>query len=232
MRTLQALVLVSLGWAAAPAAETYSGPPVLVTIGEAVLRVAPNRAVVNVATDGRAQNAKDAQRMDAEAMTGVRQQLKQLGIPDEAVRTLAYDLQLEFDYIGGKQVPRGYVARHTVEVRVDDVDRLGELLGKVVGSGAASIAGIRFDVKERDQLERDALKKAVEDARGRADAAASGAGASVAGVIRLEEQRTPDGPRPMMMARGMAAEQAAVATPIAAGEIEVRAAVTLTSSLK
>ena len=226
-------MLLVLGTAAiGAAAETWSGPPVLVTSGEATVRVAPNRAFVHVGTEGRAPAARDAQRSEAEAMTAVRRELKGAGLPDEAIRTLAYDLQQEFDYVGGKQMPRGFVARQTIEVRVDDVARLGDLLAKAVGSGAGQVAGIRFDVKERDQLEREALKKAVEDARARADAAAAGAGARVAGIVRLEEQRAPDGPRPMMMARGMAAAEAApVATPIAPGEIEIRAAVTLTSSL-
>jgi uncharacterized protein len=229
MRCLCAILLLA---ASGAAAETWSGPPVLVTSGDATLRVAPNRAFVHVGTEGRAPGARDAQRGEAEAMTAVRKQLRDAGLPDDAIRTLAYDLQQEFDYAGGKQTPRGFVARHTIEVRVDDVERLGDLLAKAVGSGAGQISGVRFDVKERDQLERQALKQAVEDARARADAAAAGAGATVAGIVRLEEQRVPEGPRPMIAARGVAAEAMATPTPIAPGEIEIRATVTLTSSLK
>jgi uncharacterized protein YggE len=114
---------------------------------------------------------------------------------------------------------------------VDDLGLLGEVIGKAVDAGAAAVSGIQFDVKARPELERRALKQAVEDARAHADAAASGAGTSVVGVIRIEEQRAPEGPRPMMMARGMAAAEA-VATPIATGEIEIRATVTLTSALR
>jgi uncharacterized protein YggE len=213
-------------------ADTYSGPPVLVTTGEAILRVPPDLARVRLTTEARAQTAREAQEQEAKRMASVQQQLKQSGIKDEAVRTLSYDLQLEFDYDKGKQIPRGYVARHTIEVRVDDVAKVGDVIGKAVDSGAAGVAGIQFDVKARDDLERAALRQAVEDARARADAAAAGAGTSVAGVIRIDEQRSFEGPRPTMMARGMAAESAAVATPIAAGEIEIRSAVTLTSSLK
>ena len=231
MRTL-AMLVVLVASTVVSAAETYTGPPVLVTSGAAELHATPNRAFVRIASEGRAPAATDAQRTDAEAMAGVRKALQQLAVADEAVRTIAYDLQQEFDYVGGKQVPRGYVARHTIEVRVDDVDKLGEVVAKAVASGAASVAGIRFDVKERDQLEREALRKAVEDARARADAAAAGAGATVGGIIRIEEQRTCEPPRPVAMARGMAAEAAAVSTPIAPGEIEIRSAVSLTSSLK
>src|SRR5262245_19815347 len=88
-------------------ADTYSGPPVLVTTGEAVVRVPPDLARVRLTTEARAPSAKDAQQQEAPRMTAVQQQLRQAGIKDEAVRTLAYELQLEFDYNQGKQTPRG-----------------------------------------------------------------------------------------------------------------------------
>lgn len=224
-------ILLSLPATAVLAAEPWTGPPVVVTYGEAVLRVTPDRAFVQIRTEARAPAPKAAQQEDAKAMAAVQQQLREAGIPEAAVRTVGYDLQQEFDYVGGKQVSRGYVARHTIEVRVDEIAQLGDVIAKAVGSGAAAVAGIRFDAKERDQLEREALRKAVEDARGRADAAAAGAGTSVAGLVKIEEQRTFEGPRPMMMkTAAMAAE--AVATPIAAGEIEIRSSVALTSAIK
>ena len=86
-------------------------------------------------------------------------------------------------------------------------------------------------MKARDDLEREAIRKAVEDARARADAAAAGAGTTVSGVIRIEEQRTFEGPRPMAMARNMAAAEA-TAPSVAPGEIEIHSTVTVTSSLK
>ena len=228
MRILPFVVLLA---STVHAAEPWTGPPVLVTSGTGEVRAAPDRAVVRLTTEVRAKTAKEAQQQEAAATTAVRKAIADTRIPGEAVRTLSYDLQLEFDYVQGKQTPRGYVARHVLEVRVEELAMLGDLIGKAVDSGSAAVSGIQFDVKARDDLERQALRKAVEDARARADAAAAGAGASVAGVIRLEEQRQIEGPRPMMMARDMA-QAAAVATPIAAGEIEIRATVTLTSALK
>jgi uncharacterized protein YggE len=228
---MRIVVLLLIATAGLVRAETWTGPPVLVTSGEAVLRVTPDLARVRLTTEARAQTAKAAQQDEAQRMVKVQQELKASGIKDEAVRTLSYDLQLEFDYADGKQTPRGYVARHTIEIRVDDVEKLGDIIGKAVDSGAAAVARHPVRCQGRDAVERDALRKAVEDARARADAAAAGAGTVVAGIVRIEEQRTFDGPRPMVMA-GMAAERMAVAAPIAAGEIEIKAVVSLTSSLK
>jgi MFS family permease len=76
------------------------------------------------------------------------------------------------------------------------------------------------------------LARAVADARARAEAAAAGVGRALDKVMRIEEPgaRPIPPPQPMMMRQSAAAEQAQ--TPVVAGEIEIRANVTLTASLK
>jgi hypothetical protein len=158
--------------------------------------------------------------------------LKGTGLPPDAIRTSGYDLQPEFDFANGKQTLRGYVARNSIDVRVDDITRVGEVLDLAVGSGATSVSGVRFDLKDRTAAEREALKRAVADARARADAAASGAGLTIERVVRIEEQRgIVQEPHPMMMMRRDVAADAAQ-PPITPGELEIRAAVTMTTSIR
>jgi uncharacterized protein YggE len=93
---------------------------------------------------------------------------------------------------------------------------------------------VRFDLKNRDTLEREALTAAVRDARRRADATAAGAGVQIDRVLRIEEQRDmSDGPRPMPMGMAMMkAEGGVAAVPLEAGEIEVRSRVTMTVAIR
>ena len=100
---------------------------------------------------------------------------------------------------------------------------------EISNNDAFDAGGIRFDVRNRETLEREALRQAVADARARADAAATGAGRTIDSVVRIEEVGVPDFPRPMMR---MAAQDAAVSTPIAPSTIEIHARVTLTASLR
>ena len=216
--------------AAAKAGSTET--PVIVTTGEGVVKRAPDRVWVSIAAESRAKSPRDAQRANADAMNAVLATLKTLGLSGDVVRTSGYDLQPEYDYANGRQTLRDYVARNMVEVRIDDMTRAGDVLDAAVGSGATSVSGIRFDLKDRAGAEREALRLAVEDARARANAAASGAGVRVERVIRIEEQRvTIPEPRPMPMVRTMAM-QADAATPITPGELEIRATVTMTSAVR
>ena len=147
--------------------------------------------------------------------------------------TTSVDLHPEFDYAGGRQTLRGYVARNTIEVRVDDIARVGEVISASVGSGATSVGALRFDIKDRAEAEREALRLAVQNARARADAAANGAGMRVDRIVRIEDHRaTIPEPRPMMMERAMTAQAPVPETPVTPGNLTIKARVTVTAAVK
>ena len=227
------LVLVPTIAAAQPQQPAREGP-VVVTTGEGVVQAVPDRAWVTITAESRAGTPREAQRRNAEAMTPVQDKLRAAGVPADAIRTIGYDLQQEWDYVNNRRISRGYVARNTIDVRVDAIDRVGELLEIAVGSGATSVGGIRFDLKDRAKLEREALRMAVAEARSRAEAAAAGAGMSIDRVQRIDAHPM-GGPVPvprLAMMREQAAAADSAAPPISAGQIEIRVQVTLTSVLK
>ena len=233
MRTaLFAIVLLTATSAYAQAPGPLPLESIVVVGGEGIVQAVPDRAWINVGVESRAQNPRDAQRRNTEVMTPVIAKLKAAGILDEAIRTIGYDLQLEWDYVNNKRVARGYVARNTVEVRVDNIDRLGELLEIAVGSGATTLGGIRFDLKDRSTIEAQALRRAVADARGKAEAVAGATGRSIDRIVRIEEQGVSSGPPPRPMFREAQLAAADASVPISAGEIEIRANVAITATLK
>ncbi|MGH9349002.1 MAG: SIMPL domain-containing protein [Vicinamibacterales bacterium] len=232
---MSGLLLLLLATAAPALGQTKEAPPepVVVTGGEGVVQAVPDRAFVTITAESRASNPREAQRRNTELMKPVQDRLRAAGIPADAIRTTYYELQQEWDYVNGRRVSRGYVARNSVEVRVDAIDRLGEILDIAVTAGATSVGEIRFDLKDRAKLEREALRLAVADARARAEAAAAGAGQSIARVVRIEEQGVIAPPQPPIpMVRMATREEAQADVPIAAGRMELRARVTLTAELK
>jgi uncharacterized protein YggE len=228
---LPLLLLLLIPAAAAAQQPTPTDPPLVVSTGEGVVEAAPDRAWITITAESRAGNPREAQRRNAEAMTPVLAKLRASGISSDAIRTLGYDLQQEWDYVNNQRVSKGYVARNTVDVRVDNIDRVGELLELAVGSGATAVGGVRFDLKDRKKLEREALRLAVEDARARAEAVAAGAGRAIDRVLRIDAASSNSGPIPMQKI-AFAREAASDAPPIATGQLEIRAQVTVTSILK
>ena len=137
------------------------------------------------------------------------------------------------EYVNGRAIPRGYVVRNQIEVRVDQLDRLGDVIdaaNTVKGTGL-SIVGPRFALRDEEAAENEALRMAVQAAMARAESIAAGARRTLGPIQRIEEN-VMSRPEPMMMRQTMQANASAVETPITPGEIEVRAQVILTVEIR
>jgi uncharacterized protein YggE len=234
VRTAVLLGLALVSSVTAAFAQAQAPTPVIVTQGEAVLKRAPDQAWLTVATEQRESQPTEARRKGAEAMTAVQSALKKAGVPDNAIRTTAFSLAPDVEWVGGRSTVRGYVMRNQIEVRVDALDRLPGIIDAVNVSKTAglSILGPRFDLKNRQAAENEAFQHAVELAMQRAQAIATGARRMVGPIQRIEAHAA-DMPRPMVMTASMAARQAQdTPTPITPGEIEIRAQVTLTVEIR
>jgi uncharacterized protein YggE len=214
-----------------PPSPAGAAVPSIVTTGDAVIRRAPDQAFIVAAVETRARDSKEAQRQNAQAMTAVQQRLADERVPKDAVRTIGYSVQPDIDFSNGRRNVRGFIARNGVEIRLDAIERAGEILDAVVQAGATSVDGVRFELKDRSAVEREALRMAVVDARARADAMAAGAGRTVDRILRIEDGRPPQ-VVPMMRMAPQLAETAAAPTPIEPSTIEIRAQVTLTVAIK
>jgi hypothetical protein len=201
------------------------------------VKLAPERAWVTVGIEARSPKSQDAQKKAALVMTAIQTQIKSLRIPDNAIRTVSFNLNADWDYTNNKRVLRGYVVSNMVEVKVDDITKVADVLDRSIAAGGNAIHGVRWDLQNREKVDRDALRQAVEDAKQRAEVAVAAASARLGPVLRINEQRSDYSPRmDMMMAqRGMVAGPAAPPPPetmISPGEIELRAMVTVTFSIQ
>jgi hypothetical protein len=122
------------------------------------------------------------------------------GIAKEAITTSAYSLNPVYnqtDYCkegycptpvttsGGQIV--GYEAVQSIQVTVNDLPRVGSVLDKIVQAGVNQIDYIGFSFKDATYagLRAQAYKRAVEDARGQADAIVGATGGFIIGIASL-----------------------------------------------
>ena len=232
MRTIAVLAAILVLPGVAVAQQNNQQPPVIVTRGESVLKRAPDQAWVSISAESRASTAAQAQQANADAMRAVQAALAKAGLPADAVKTTGYSLQPDMEYTGGRSRVRGYIARNSIEIRVDDLTKISTVIDAAGQSGATNMSGLRFDLKDRANVEREALRLAVQDAMARARAIAAGANAQIGAIVRIDEQGGFE-PPPMPMYRTQAAmAEAAPQTPITPGEVEIRAQITLTVAVR
>jgi len=235
MRRFMLIIMLVLAAAASSAAQDSApASATVVTLGEAVLRMPADRATITVSTETRADTAQDAQTRGNLAMKAVQEAVDRLNVAGSQFMTTGLYLSPDYVFTNNQRTMRGYVGRHTITIRVDDVSRAGEVLAAVVTAGATNVSGIAFSRRDRQTLEQQALKQAVQVARARADALAAGAGRVVDRIVRIAEEQVAS-ERPMNVAgqAGMISESVTVSgVPVASGEVEVRARVVLTALIK
>jgi uncharacterized protein YggE len=127
------------------------------------------------------------------------------------------------------KLPQGfYNASNSVEVTMRDLDAAGKVMSAATGAGANNLYGIRFEIEDLAPVQAEARKKAVEDARGRAERLAQLAGVKLGPAVSIAEL---DGgnPGPIMPMMAMAKMEAS--TPVERGELSLTTTVQIVYSL-
>jgi uncharacterized protein YggE len=193
------------------------------TTGHASVAAVPDQAQVSAGVQSRAATASDALSQDAVEMTKVIGALKAAGGRD--LQTQEVSLWPQTDNDGNVT---GYTATNTVTA-TSAIGRAGALVDAAVAAGANNVDGPTLSVSRTDALYRDALKKAVDDARAKAEALASAGGFTVGAVTRVTEGSEAQAP-PFPHAAFAAA--ATAATPVEPGKQDVTADVTVSFAVR
>lgn len=199
-------------------ADTGTDRQILVS-GEGRVEVAPDLAVITLGVSKEAEEAGEAMALVSEDMFAVVQELRAVGIADKDLQTQQISLQPVWSNGGsynssGERRITGFLAANTVNLRVRDLDQLGEVLDRVLRAGANQFQGLRFDVADHALLQDQMRASAVADARHKAEQLAAAAGVTL-GPVRTITDQDHGGGRPMM-AMEMSRSGA---MPIEAGEL-------------
>jgi hypothetical protein len=187
--------------------------------GEAT--VAPDMAVVSLSVSGKAKELGPA-RDDVNARTSaVLERLRALGVADADLSAPDVAIQPEYDYRRGGQQLIGYGVTRRVTARVRSLDSLGAVLDGAVAAGANEVHGAEMAASDPSAAEHEALRRAVEAARAKADAIAAAAGVALGPLARVEEADGPGLPQPRMRMAALV-ESADIPTEVAAGDLTVR----------
>lgn len=227
--TLVALAAVlALGAGSAPAQEARQQQPHLSVVGEGEVHAAPDMAVLTLGVVTEAETAREALDANSAAMREIAAALREAGIEARDLQTSGFSVQPKFTQPQPRreaEAPEiaGYIVRNNLTVRIRDIAEAGGLLDRAVTLGSNYVTGIGFTVADPKPLENEARRRAVADARGKAELYAEAADVALGRVLAIDEREEQYGPRPMM-ARSMTME-AADAVPVEAGELTFRAQV-------
>jgi uncharacterized protein YggE len=209
-------------------AQQAEQPRTIGVSGQGEVRAEPDRATVTLGVESRKPKLDDARAEVAKTVEAVLKLTRDLKIDQKLVRSTRVNVQPEYNWGAQNANQRtliGYYVARQVEVELHDLEKLGQLLERAIDLGVNQVGDPRLDSSKRQELVREALAKAVVDARQNAEVIAKAAGAKL-GNARTINANTEFTPPPMPMVRAMAMEaKAAGGAPYQSGEMTFNATV-------
>jgi uncharacterized protein len=233
--TLSLLAVLSTaqpGWSL----ETNQLPPSITVTGEGHAFARPDQVHITIEVISESKTAAVALTNNNNKMATLIKTLSGKGIADKDILTSNFSVnpQYRHDNISGQQRSTliGYQVSNDVQVKIRNISSLGEILDAAVTSGANNVNGINFSIAEPAPVLDQARAKAMTDAKRKAELYANAAGVKIGRVLYITESSgMVQPPRPMLMsARAMAPQE--VSVPIASGEQESNASITVVYAIE
>ena len=225
MKKAVALLLALFLMTGAAAAETA-----ISVTGTGETRVSADTAVISLGISARDQDVLRAQQKANEAIAAIRNALAAEGIPEEDISTDYMNIYALYDYSTDQEQVTAYNANSTLAIRVTDLDSAGRLIDAAFSAGANTLNGITFSASDTSLAKAESMKKAVDDAKNRAEILAEAAGLKITGISAISDSGvfSLDNTVSNFSAKSMGRDEAAAGTVVQAAKLIVTATVNIT----
>lgn len=203
-------------------------PPLVNVSGTGEVRVQPTEVVVNLGVETRAKTLDAARKETDSKAAAIISYLKKQGVDAKDVQTSFVTLRPVYtsgEY--GRTSPDFYMAEKSMTVTIRKMNKYDEILAGLYDVGVNQVNGVQFQVTDLEKYKAQARKKAVANAKEKANMLTSELGAKIGRVYSINESTSNGGPRPMykMAVMESAAYDSATGPTIAGGEVLITSTV-------
>lgn len=195
--------------------------PMVNVNGEGKVKIAPDQALITISVETKGNDASDVKQDNDKKMDAVLKLIKKANIAKEDFQTQRVSLNPNYDYEKKKNY---YLASQTVQILLKDLSKYDDLMEGTVDAGINKINNVEFKTSKLSQLQSDARKLAIKDAKLKAEDFVSVLGQKVGKAITISDNSVGYNPQPIMY-RSMMKTEAMSDSPqnqtLAIGEIEI-----------
>jgi uncharacterized protein YggE len=198
----------------------------IIVVGEDSVSVVPDYARIRSGVTTRAKTAKEAADANSKLMAALTAALLSSGIEQKDIQTSRFSVQPVYASPAPNTEQRltGFSVSNQVTVTVRQIDKVGDLLDRLITAGATDAGNVEFLHSDSSKTLDQAREAAMADARRKAELYAHAAGLSLGGVAWITEDASYSPPMPKA---AMMRAAAPVSVPISAGEDTLHAQITV-----
>jgi uncharacterized protein YggE len=228
-RLLVGIFLLSAPLLSAAAAEE---PRSVQVNGEGVVKVEPDQVKLQFGIESNDRVLVKAKDDNTARTKKLLDTLKALGVASKDIQTGFVQINPRYEYANNRQVLVGYTAMKQLSVTLKDLQNYGKVLNGVIEAGADHVNGVQFESSKADELKDEARKRAVADAKRKAQLLAGELNQKVGVPLSIQESEAPVYQPVFRGAMAMKAMDASPEDTLSPGEITVRSAVTVRFQLQ
>lgn len=218
MRSILILFAI-LGTLTLKAQQNYPPQPMAMVNGEGVVKVVPDQVVIKSRIEHEGKTATEVKKKNDATVSDVIKYLKSQGISEKNIQTDYVNLNKIYNY---DNKTYSYVANQAISIKLETLKNYEKIMSGLLEAGLNRIDGIEFKSSEIEKHTVEARKRAVLNARKKAEDYVEPLGQRLGKAVSINELEMNNYPPMYRMNEMMKADSGGEQETLAPGEMEVR----------
>jgi uncharacterized protein YggE len=130
--------------------------------GQGKVLAEPDIATIRLGVQTSGENLTQIQSDNARISQTILNEIRRMGVNN--IKTAQYTINKNYEYVDGRQIDKGYTVRNIFDIKLDNMELIGNVIDAAVNSGANIVEFVSFDISNPDFLYQEALNLAVMNA--------------------------------------------------------------------
>lgn len=163
--------------------------------GEAYAK--PDLALITFSVRNESKTVSSAMAENTANMNAIISVIKSKGIKDKDLKTTSFNVYPRYEWqkeqaetwphSEGKRVLVGYEISQSLQVKIRDLNKMGEIIQGATDAGANQVGSLQFTIDDQDSLKKEARKEAIEEAKEKAEELADQLGIKLVRITSFSE---------------------------------------------
>jgi hypothetical protein len=157
----------------------------------------PDLVITTFSVVTEAKTIEEALSENTKKMNAIIDFMKGRGIEEKDLKTTSFNIYPRYEYQRieieiypyppGKRVLVGYEVTQSLEVKIRDMEKIGNIIEGATDAGANEVGDLQFTVDKEEEFKKEARKEAIEKAKAKAKELASQLGVNLVKITNFSE---------------------------------------------
>jgi hypothetical protein len=137
--------------------------------------VKPDLALATASVITEKKTVAEAMTENTKKMNAVIEAVKAEGVESKDLKTTTFNISPRYEwyeaselYPSGRRVLAGYEVTQSLEIKIRNLEKIGDIIAKATDTGANDVSNLQFTVDKQDEIKKQARDQAIEKAKAKA----------------------------------------------------------------